>query len=411
MDAGPDSSTRVFTLPEMDGLSSTYFVSLRLESSGDLVSRNFYWLSTQAETLDWARSDRDESGQYQISTWTPTKTFADYTALEHSASGRSGRDGAVGARRIRELHHGDLAQSQPDARLRNPAEGQPYDEWTRRAARSHGRRGAARVVAGQLLPAAAGRKSPGHCNLQDGRSRPILAGRGGGGLEREDERGAAVRCHPEALRPAVRRGIRNLAWTVVAVSALPLALTSAEPPAPFPWPNGAKAAVVLSYDDGVDVHLDYVAPDLEAAGLRGTFFVPGHSESLAKRFPEWRALAARGHELGNHAIFHPCLRTRPPGRARLGAAGVRARELHGRAHGRRAAGGEHDSPRPRRRDRADAGLQLRGHDGGRAIVRGRGPPALPGRADRRGPDRRGRARSRPDARPELDGAERLRRAR
>ncbi len=82
VDAEPDSSTRAFTLPEIDGLSPTYFVSLALESSGKLVSRNFYWLSTRAETLDWDRSDRDESGQYQISTWTPTKTFADYTALD-----------------------------------------------------------------------------------------------------------------------------------------------------------------------------------------------------------------------------------------------------------------------------------------------------------------------------------------
>ena len=81
VDAEPDSSTRAFTLPGIEGLSPTYFVSLRLESSGELVSRNFYWLSTRAETLDWDRSDRDESGQYQISTWTPTKTFADYTAL------------------------------------------------------------------------------------------------------------------------------------------------------------------------------------------------------------------------------------------------------------------------------------------------------------------------------------------
>ena len=81
VDAGPDSSTRVFTLPEVAGLTSTYFLSLRLESGSELVSRNFYWLSTKAETLDWERSDRDESGQYQISTWTPTKTFADYTAL------------------------------------------------------------------------------------------------------------------------------------------------------------------------------------------------------------------------------------------------------------------------------------------------------------------------------------------
>ena len=106
------------------------------------------------------------------------------------------------------------------------------------------------------------------------------------------------------------KGRLRLVFSLV-LTALPAA--AADPPGPFPWPNGARAAVVLSYDDGVDAHLDHVAPDLEAAGLRGTFFVPGHSESLAKRLPEWRALAARGHEIGNHAIFHPCLRAVPQG--------------------------------------------------------------------------------------------------
>jgi exo-1,4-beta-D-glucosaminidase len=81
LDAAPDSSVRAFVLPELNGLSATYFVTLRIESSGELISQNFYWLSTKAETLDWERSDRDDSGQYAISTWTPTKTFADYTAL------------------------------------------------------------------------------------------------------------------------------------------------------------------------------------------------------------------------------------------------------------------------------------------------------------------------------------------
>jgi len=106
------------------------------------------------------------------------------------------------------------------------------------------------------------------------------------------------------------------------VSILAVALTAparsgpAQPSAAFPWPNGARAAVVLTYDDGMDTHLDNAAPDLEAASLRGTFFVPGHSESLAKRLPEWRALAARGHELGNHAIFHPCLRQSATGERR-----------------------------------------------------------------------------------------------
>jgi exo-1,4-beta-D-glucosaminidase len=73
VDVAEDSSTRVFTLPEIGGLSSTYFVSLVLEDpSGHPVSRNFYWLSTKLETLDW-----DKSTWY----YTPTRTFADYTAL------------------------------------------------------------------------------------------------------------------------------------------------------------------------------------------------------------------------------------------------------------------------------------------------------------------------------------------
>jgi len=131
-------------------------------------------------------------------------------------------------------------------------------------------------------------------------------------VEREESPGAAVKCHPEALRLAVRRGARSLVCPFVLASAVPRA--AAEAPRSFAWPNGAKAAVVLTYDDGMDTHLDHAAPDLETAGLRGTFFVPGHSESLAKRLPEWRALAARGHELANHAIFHPCLR-KPAGQA------------------------------------------------------------------------------------------------
>ena len=78
---GPDTSTRVFAVPSISGLSATYFVSLTLESGGQIASRNLYWLSTTEETLDWPREEQDASGQYDISTWTPTKDFADYTAL------------------------------------------------------------------------------------------------------------------------------------------------------------------------------------------------------------------------------------------------------------------------------------------------------------------------------------------
>jgi exo-1,4-beta-D-glucosaminidase len=81
LNVGPDSSTRVFTLPTIDGLSTTYFVSLTLTSEGQVKSRNFYWLSTREETIDWSKQEEDPTGEYDISTWSPTKTFADYIAL------------------------------------------------------------------------------------------------------------------------------------------------------------------------------------------------------------------------------------------------------------------------------------------------------------------------------------------
>jgi exo-1,4-beta-D-glucosaminidase len=81
LNVGPDSSTRVFTLPTIDGLSTTYFVSLTLTSEGQVKSSNFYWLSTHEETIDWSRQEEDPTGEYDISTWSPTRSFADYTTL------------------------------------------------------------------------------------------------------------------------------------------------------------------------------------------------------------------------------------------------------------------------------------------------------------------------------------------
>jgi exo-1,4-beta-D-glucosaminidase len=74
LDAGADSTAKIFTLPDaLPGLSPVYFVALRLtDSAGKLVGSNLYWLSTKPETIDWAKS-----------TWwmTPTASYADFTAL------------------------------------------------------------------------------------------------------------------------------------------------------------------------------------------------------------------------------------------------------------------------------------------------------------------------------------------
>jgi peptidoglycan-N-acetylglucosamine deacetylase len=65
------------------------------------------------------------------------------------------------------------------------------------------------------------------------------------------------------------------------------------------------ALISLTFDDGLDVHLDTALPLLEKYNLKGTFYVPLCSPSLGRRGDEWRKLAALGHELGNHSIFHP----------------------------------------------------------------------------------------------------------
>lgn len=73
-----------------------------------------------------------------------------------------------------------------------------------------------------------------------------------------------------------------------------------------PW-NGKNAAVVLTYDDGLNVHLDNAIPLLDSLKLKGTFYVSNYPRALEKRMEEWRKAAANGHELGNHTLMHPCL--------------------------------------------------------------------------------------------------------
>ncbi len=72
----------------------------------------------------------------------------------------------------------------------------------------------------------------------------------------------------------------------------------------FVWPNGARAAVSLSYDDARPSQLDNGLPIFARHGVRATFYVS--PPAARQRLSEWRAVAAAGHELGNHTMTHPC---------------------------------------------------------------------------------------------------------
>lgn len=78
--------------------------------------------------------------------------------------------------------------------------------------------------------------------------------------------------------------------------------------------NLKKAIICLTYDDGLETQLLTVIPQLDSAGLKGTFFlnsIKGSSSTdIVGQAPEavigWSNAAKNGHELANHTLFHPC---------------------------------------------------------------------------------------------------------
>jgi exo-1,4-beta-D-glucosaminidase len=89
VDLPADRSIKVFDLPKVDGLSKTYFLSLQLHApGGELISDNFYWLSTKADTLDWAKR--------QDTVYTPQAEFGDLTGLNSLPQLKLRTNAAVG---------------------------------------------------------------------------------------------------------------------------------------------------------------------------------------------------------------------------------------------------------------------------------------------------------------------------
>ncbi len=74
MNVAPDSSTKAFDLPRVEGLTTTYFLRLQLhDAAGKQLSDNFYWLSTKADILDWKHK--------KDTVYTPQAEFGDLSGL------------------------------------------------------------------------------------------------------------------------------------------------------------------------------------------------------------------------------------------------------------------------------------------------------------------------------------------
>lgn len=93
---------------------------------------------------------------------------------------------------------------------------------------------------------------------------------------------------------------------LIALMASHILIVNAPAQSSQPW-KGKKCAVVLTYDDAINEHLDNAIPVLDSLKLKATFYITAFSASMQVRLNDWRKLASRGYELGNHTLYHPCI--------------------------------------------------------------------------------------------------------
>jgi exo-1,4-beta-D-glucosaminidase len=91
-----DSTQRLFTIPELANLTKTYFVKLTVDDgNGVEVSNNFYWLSTQAEIYDWAKTDYTHTAMTQDADLTMLNTLPQAKLVVTSSIDVAAKTGSV----------------------------------------------------------------------------------------------------------------------------------------------------------------------------------------------------------------------------------------------------------------------------------------------------------------------------
>jgi peptidoglycan/xylan/chitin deacetylase (PgdA/CDA1 family) len=91
-------------------------------------------------------------------------------------------------------------------------------------------------------------------------------------------------------------------FTLAIILALPFQISVAQ--TPFAWPNGKKAAISLSFDDGRSSQVQGGTALLDQFGAKATFYVL--PDAVEKNLNGWKKAVANGHEIGNHSLNHPC---------------------------------------------------------------------------------------------------------
>lgn len=68
--------------------------------------------------------------------------------------------------------------------------------------------------------------------------------------------------------------------------------------------NGYKAAISLTFDDGLPCQWKHAVPAMDRAGIKGTFFLASNCPDYPYNSLAFRAAAKAGHEIGSHSVTH-----------------------------------------------------------------------------------------------------------
>jgi peptidoglycan-N-acetylglucosamine deacetylase len=78
-----------------------------------------------------------------------------------------------------------------------------------------------------------------------------------------------------------------------------------QPNAPsFHWPKGKRGALSLSFDDGRATQIDNGLALLDRYGVKATFYL--NPDAVKGNLEGWKRAVAKGHEIANHTMTHPC---------------------------------------------------------------------------------------------------------
>jgi peptidoglycan-N-acetylglucosamine deacetylase len=84
-------------------------------------------------------------------------------------------------------------------------------------------------------------------------------------------------------------------------------------PNEYPYANDCRAAVSLTFDDGLSPQLNTALPIVNDRGMLCTFYVQARDaiegcDDWAEILRPWKDVALQGHEIGNHTRSHICSR-------------------------------------------------------------------------------------------------------